>query len=74
MLPRCLQLSDKLHVDVIIYDYEGYGFSDGYNTEEALYCDIEAVFAYALGCYYPNSIFLYGESSMLSFPSLIYSW
>ena len=70
MLPRCMQMVEVLHVDVIVYDYEGYGFSDGCHTEDALFRDIEAVFAYALGCYYPDSIFLYGESSTLFSHSL----
>lgn len=70
MLPRCMQMVEVLHVDVIVYDYEGYGFSDGCHTEDALFRDIEAVFAYALGCYCPGSIFLYGESSTLFFQSL----
>ena len=65
-----MQMVEVLHVDVIVYDYEGYGFSDGYHTEDALFRDIEAVFAYALGCYYPDSIFLYGESSTLFSHSL----
>lgn len=74
MLPRCIQMSEQLSVDVILYDYEGYGYSAGYHTEEALYCDIDVVFQYALGCYYPEYIFLYGDSSGLPYSTLTSSW
>lgn len=51
-------------MDILIYDYEGYGYSDGKSTEYAIKRDLEAVFKYALGLYRSEHIFLYGESSM----------
>ena len=64
MLSRCMKLSTKLEMDIILYDYEGYGYSDGKSTESAIKRDLEAVFKYALGLYRSEQIFLYGESSM----------
>lgn len=63
MLPRCTQIVAHLDVDVIVYDYEGYGYSDGYPSESAMMRDLEVVFQYALGTFSPKHIFLYGESS-----------
>ena len=63
MLPRCTQISVQLDVDVIIYDYEGYGYSDGSPSEAAMIRDLEVVFKYALGTFSSKHIFLYGESS-----------
>lgn len=63
MLPRCTQIAVHLDVDVIIYDYEGYGYSDGSPSEAAMLRDLELVFKFALGAFSPKHIFLYGESS-----------
>ncbi|KAK8799752.1 hypothetical protein WA588_002577, partial [Blastocystis sp. NMH] len=62
MLPRCTQIAVHLDVDVIIYDYEGYGYSDGSPSEAAMLRDLELVFKFALGAFSPKHIFLYGES------------
>lgn len=35
-------------VNVLAYDYSGYGWSDGEATEAALYKDIQAVYKYAV--------------------------
>lgn len=59
-----MKLSTKLEMDILLYDYEGYGYSDGKSTECAIKRDLEAVFKYALGLYRSEQIFLYGESSM----------
>lgn len=52
------------HVDVLVYDYEGYGYSDGCYSEVSMCRDLEEVFKYALGIYPSDHIFLYGESSI----------
>ena len=68
MLPRCSQIASHLDVDVILYDYEGYGYSDGSPSEEAMLRDLDVVFQYALGSFSPKHIFLYGESSTIVHP------
>lgn len=74
MLPRCMQISSRLSVDVLIYDYEGYGYSDGCHSEFSMCRDLEEVFKYALGIYTSDHIFLYGESSTQIDCSLTCSW
>lgn len=56
-------MSEKLKVDIFLYDYEGYGYSEGVYGKESICRDIEAVYRYTLGYTNPNRIFLYGESS-----------
>lgn len=63
MIPRCIQMSQKLKVDVIIYDYEGYGYSTGEPSNVSICTDIEIVYAYTRRYFSSKSIFLYGESS-----------
>ena len=64
MLRRCMQISSHLSVDVLVYDYEGYGYSDGCYSVVSMCRDLEEVFKYALGIYPSDHIFLYGESSI----------
>lgn len=54
----------RCQVNVLAYDYSGYGWSDGKTTEAALYKDIQAVFKYAVTELKvdPTNIILYGHS------------
>ncbi|XP_026189933.1 alpha/beta hydrolase domain-containing protein 17C [Cyclospora cayetanensis] len=54
----------RCHVNVLAYDYSGYGWSDGRASEAALYSDIRAVFQYAVKqlSVPPQKIILYGHS------------
>ncbi|RHY23237.1 hypothetical protein DYB25_008429 [Aphanomyces astaci] len=53
-----------LQVNVMAYDYTGYGISLGIPSEEAVYSDIEAAFAYLVNVKKtrPEHILLYGRS------------
>ena len=73
MLPRCMQLSEKLNVDIIIYDYEGYGYSTGGYCRETICEDVEIVYDYVHQFFPASCIFLYGESSMC-FASHYFLW
>jgi pimeloyl-ACP methyl ester carboxylesterase len=54
---------NKLHYDVLIIDYRGYGKSTGEITEEGLYTDAEATWRYALAHGVSASeILIYGRS------------
>jgi hypothetical protein len=58
------EFSKELNVNLMAYDYEGYGKATGVPSEQACYEDIEAVFAYltdTLGKK-PENIILYGRS------------
>lgn len=54
----------RCQVNVLAYDYSGYGWSDGKATEAALYKDIRAVYNYAVSELKvpPHNILLYGHS------------
>mmetsp|Transcript_14503 Transcript_14503/g.27286 ORF Transcript_14503/g.27286 Transcript_14503/m.27286 type:complete len:278 (-) Transcript_14503:61-894(-) len=57
-------LARRLDVNILAYDYTGYGESDGEPSEEACYADIEAAYDYLI---YerkldPRQIVLYGRS------------
>lgn len=58
------EVSRHLDVNVMAYDYDGYGLSDGEPTEEALFADIEAAFNYLTETRMipPEKIILYGRS------------
>ena len=51
-------------VDVLLFDWRGYGKSEGNPTESSLYLDAEAVYTFATGELHrtPEQIALYGES------------
>ena len=53
-----------LNVNVMSYDYTGYGLSDGEPAEERVYADIDAAFEYLTQVVNlrPNQIILYGRS------------
>ncbi|TMW66230.1 hypothetical protein Poli38472_003995 [Pythium oligandrum] len=58
------EVARRLHVNVMAYDYSGYGISDGEPSEEAVYADVEAAFAYLVNVKKtpPSKIILYGRS------------
>jgi fermentation-respiration switch protein FrsA (DUF1100 family) len=55
---------NALGIDVMIFDYRGYGMSEGSPSEKGLYKDIEAVYTYLVKekKVSPDSIIGYGES------------
>eukprot|EP00960_Hanusia_phi_P071450 767556-Hanusia_phi.AAC.6 len=57
-------LSEVLHVNVVGYDYTGYGHASGTPSELDCYADIAAVFAYLLQekNILPSQVVLYGRS------------
>jgi fermentation-respiration switch protein FrsA (DUF1100 family) len=59
-----LQLLHELNLDILIYDYRGYGMSKGNPSESGLYLDADAMYAYLLKekGYGPEQIIAYGES------------
>lgn len=58
------EMSQEIDVNIMAYDYAGYGISLGETSEEAIYADIEAAFAYltTVKDIPPSSIILYGRS------------
>ncbi|KAL8427819.1 hypothetical protein Efla_005427 [Eimeria flavescens] len=54
----------RCQVNVLAYDYSGYGWSDGKATEAALYKDVQTVFKFATTelNVAPHNIVLYGHS------------
>jgi fermentation-respiration switch protein FrsA (DUF1100 family) len=56
-------LKEELDVNVFMYDYRGYGLSEGEPSEEGTYSDIRGAYAYtrSLG-YAPSNIYLMGQS------------
>ena len=66
MLPRCMQMSERLDLDIVLYDYEGYGYSVGQPSGDSIRTDIEIVYHYLLKQFDSRKIFLYGESSMFN--------
>jgi pimeloyl-ACP methyl ester carboxylesterase len=57
-------LARVLRVNIMAYDYTGYGKSNGSPTEECCYADIEAAFQYLIEVrrLQPEQIVLYGRS------------
>jgi len=55
---------NDLRVNVLIFDYRGYGMSEGSLSEEGLYLDAEAVYDYLVNEKQvpPEKIIGYGES------------
>ncbi|KAL8451946.1 hypothetical protein Emed_001681 [Eimeria media] len=54
----------RCQVNVLAYDYSGYGWSDGKATEAALYKDMQTIYKYAVTelKVAPHNIILYGHS------------
>ena len=65
LIHNVLMLGQQLDTDIIIYDYEGYGCSDGITHCKDLTRDLAAVYDYATQFYKGKDIFLMGESSTL---------
>lgn len=57
-------LARVLRVNILAYDYTGYGKSQGTPSEESCYADIEAAYKYLLQVrnFLPEQIVLYGRS------------
>jgi fermentation-respiration switch protein FrsA (DUF1100 family) len=57
-------ICDPLKVNVFLYDYSGYGDSDGECSEENVYADVEAAYDYLKTELKvpPSSVILYGRS------------
>lgn len=67
----CLELCRELRVNVLVYDYTGYGLSSGTPSEKDMYADIDAARNYLTqDCGEPlDSIVCYGQS-LGSVPSI----
>jgi hypothetical protein len=56
-------LAEELDVSVLMYDYRGYGKSEGQPSEEGTYSDIRGAYAYVRSRGYPPStILVFGQS------------
>lgn len=56
-------LRDELETNVLMYDYRGYGKSDGSPSEEGTYSDIRGAYAYVRSRgFAPETVFLMGQS------------
>jgi fermentation-respiration switch protein FrsA (DUF1100 family) len=63
-LDRVLLMQARLHVDVLLFDYRGYGRSDGRPDEEGTYRDARAAYKYLRDerVVAPARLVLFGES------------
>uniref|UniRef100_A0A7I4XU43 AB hydrolase-1 domain-containing protein n=1 Tax=Haemonchus contortus TaxID=6289 RepID=A0A7I4XU43_HAECO len=64
MDPNFADIADFLRCDLLVFDYAGYGISDGEATEQTVYDSVDRVYKYAteeLG-YVPKDIILIGFS------------
>lgn len=57
-----VEMSEQLDVDVVAFDYRGYGESTGKPSEEGLIADTDAVFKYTVEELHAKNVFLYGRS------------
>ncbi len=59
-----IEIFNKLNLNVLIFDYRGYGLSKGSPSENGLYLDAEAVYDYLVNekKIFPQKIIAYGES------------
>jgi len=64
MIPYLQSIQNKLGIGFIIFDYQGYGCSDGSPSEDKCYNDIESVMSYALETLKisPTNLYLAGAS------------
>lgn len=60
-----LILCQDMDTDIVIYDYEGFGCSDGIAKCDSLTRDLSAVYDYTRQFFHGRDIFLVGESSIL---------
>jgi hypothetical protein len=63
-LDRALQMQQRLGVSVLLFDYRGYGRSEGSPDEQGTYRDARAAYRYAVeeGGVAPLDLVLFGES------------
>ncbi|GMT25096.1 hypothetical protein PFISCL1PPCAC_16393 [Pristionchus fissidentatus] len=63
-LPSLLDIARFLNVDIVVYDYSGYGISSGSYSEKSLFADIEGIYEHVTTVrgVYPQKIVLYGYS------------
>ena len=61
-LPSLYALSEDLQVDLVVYDYPGYGFSTGQPSEQGTYRSIREVYDYLITEYSGSHLVLYGQS------------
>ena len=59
---RVAAIAERLHVDIIMYDYSGYGCSTGQPSELDLYADILAVYEHIVRIKADHDLVLYGNS------------
>jgi len=59
-----IEMLNKLGLSIFIFDYRGYGLSNGRSSEKGLYRDMEAAYDYLILIkkISPDEIILYGES------------
>lgn len=59
-----IKILNKLDLNILIYDYRGYGLSAGKPSEEGLYLDADAMYGYLINKkkISPETIIAYGES------------
>jgi hypothetical protein len=55
-------IMNTLNTSVVLYDYRGYGKSEGYSSEENMCYDIETVYNHINQTYHPKNVILYGAS------------
>ncbi|CEF66257.1 Hypothetical protein SRAE_2000092700 [Strongyloides ratti] len=62
--PNFVDIADYLNIDVLVYDYGGFGLSQSQPGEEELFADIDAVYDYACNGlkYSSKNIILFGFS------------
>lgn len=62
MLPMLAQMAVALRVNIVGYDYSGYGTATGTATDKQTYKDIDAVYKWCLAKVEGARIILYGQS------------
>lgn len=62
MRDHLVKLSKALQVNILAYDYSGYGLSTGHTTPSNTYADCEAAFDHLRKTYPNQNIVLYGQS------------
>ncbi|GMT25114.1 hypothetical protein PFISCL1PPCAC_16411, partial [Pristionchus fissidentatus] len=62
--PSLAEIAESLNVDILIYDYSGYGASSGLASETSLFADVEAVYQHltTVRKVDPQKIVVYGHS------------
>lgn len=61
MINQALDMAFNLRINVIAYDYRGYGISIGLPSDRGLIFDLEAIYDLAIELgYAPGNIILYG--------------